>query len=134
MVFLKVSPAKGTLRFVRWGKLARRYIGPFEITDGIGEIVYRLEFPSELTGVHNVFHTPMLNKYVADPSHVLDHEPLEVRDDATYVERPMCIIDTREQVLRTKMISWFKVLWENHTPRNHLGVQGSNAGVSLSSS
>lgn len=113
--------------------MARRYIGPFEITDRIGEIVYKLEFPSELTRVHNVFHMPMLKKYVANPSHVLDHEPSEVRDDATYVERPMCIIDTKEQVLHTKMIGWFKVLWENHTPRNHSGAQGSNVGVSLSS-
>lgn len=114
--------------------MARRYIGPFEITDRIGEVIYRLAFPSELTGIHNVFHMLMLKKYMAGPSHVLDHEPLEVRDDATYVERPMCIIDTKEQVLRTKMISWVKMLWENHTPRNHLGVQGSNARVSLCSS
>lgn len=94
--------------------MARRYIGPFEITDRIGEVIYRLAFPSELTGVHNVLHMPMLKKNVAD------------------VERPMCIIDTKEQVLHTKMTSWVKVLWENHTPRNHLGAQGSDARVSLS--
>ena len=31
MVFLKVSPMKGVMRFGKKGKLAPRYIGPFEI-------------------------------------------------------------------------------------------------------
>ena len=31
MVFLKVSPMKGVIRFGKKGKLAPRYIGPFEI-------------------------------------------------------------------------------------------------------
>ena len=30
-VFLKVSPMKGVMRFGKKGKLAPRYIGPFEI-------------------------------------------------------------------------------------------------------
>ena len=31
LVFLKVSPMKGVMRFGKKGKLALRYIGPFEI-------------------------------------------------------------------------------------------------------
>ena len=31
LVFLKVSPMKGVIRFGKKGKLALRYIGPFEI-------------------------------------------------------------------------------------------------------
>ena len=31
LVFLKVSPMKGVMRFGKKGKLAPRYIGPFEI-------------------------------------------------------------------------------------------------------
>ena len=59
-VFLKVSPDRGTLRFGQKGKLARRYIRPYEILSKIGDVAYRLALQSELSGVHNVFHVSML--------------------------------------------------------------------------
>ena len=116
-VFLKVSPTRGTLRFGQKGKLSRRYIGPFEILERIGEVAYRLALPAALSAVHNVFHVSMLKKYIADSSHVLQYEPLELQPDVTYVERPSQIIDTKEQVLRTRTIHWVKVQWEHHSPR-----------------
>ena len=68
----------------------------------IGDMASRLALPPELSRVHNVFHVLMLKKYVLDPLHVLCHEPLEIREDATYVEKPVQIIDTKEQELRTR--------------------------------
>ena len=112
--FLKVSPVRGTLRFGQKGKLARRYIGPYEILSKVGDVAYRLAFPPELSRVHNVFHVSMLKKYVPNPSHVLQHEPLEIREDALYVEKPVKIIDTKEHELRNRTIHWVKLQWENH--------------------
>ena len=108
-VFLKVSPIKGTLRFGQKGKLSSRFIGPYEILSLVGDVAYRLALPPELSSVHNVFHVSMLKEYVRDPSHVLQHEPLEIREDATYVEKPIRIIDTKEQELRNQTIHWVKV-------------------------
>ena len=116
-MFLKVSPTRGTLRLGQKGKLARRYIGPYEILSKIGAVAFRLVLPPELSGVHNVFHVSKLKKYVSNPTHVLQHEPLEIREDASYVERPSRIIDTKEQELRNRTIHWVKVLWENHEPK-----------------
>ena len=115
-VFLKVSPTRGTMRFGQKGKLARRYIGPFEIDMRVGEVAYRLILPPELAGVHRVFHVSMLRKYISDPSHVLHHESLDVQSDITFVEKPKQIIDTKEHVLRTRTIHWVKVQWEHHSP------------------
>ncbi len=42
-IFMKVSPMKGAMRFGKKGKLASRYIGPFEITDRVGAEAYRFE-------------------------------------------------------------------------------------------
>ena len=42
LVFLKVSPMKGVMRFGKKGKLDPRYIGPFEIRSRFGEVAYRL--------------------------------------------------------------------------------------------
>lgn len=88
-VFLKVSPTRGTLRFGQKGKLSRRYIGPYDIVSKIGDMAYRLALPPELSGVLNVIHVSMLEKYVPDPSHVLRHDPLGIREDVAYVENPI---------------------------------------------
>ena len=55
MVFLKVASWKGAVRFQQRGKLNPRYIGPFRILKRIGLVAYRLELPSELSRIHNVF-------------------------------------------------------------------------------
>lgn len=65
-------------------------------------MAYRLAFLPEISGVHNVFHMSMLKKYVLDSSHVLRHELLEIQEDVTYVEKPVRVIDTKEQELRTR--------------------------------
>ena len=40
MVFLRISPWKGILRFGKHGKLSLRYIGPYRIVERIGEVAY----------------------------------------------------------------------------------------------
>ncbi|KAL5569900.1 hypothetical protein UlMin_026475 [Ulmus minor] len=99
-VFLKVAPMKGVMLFGKKGKLSPRYIGPFEILERIGKVAYRLALPPELSLVHNVFHVSMLQKYVPDPSHVLENEPIEVYEDLTYEEQPVQILDPRRFVTK----------------------------------
>ncbi|GJQ99316.1 putative reverse transcriptase domain-containing protein [Tanacetum coccineum] len=67
-VLLKVSPWKGVLRFGKKGKLAPRFVGPFEIIEKIGPAVYRLDFPKDLDGVHDTFHVSNVKKCLADPN------------------------------------------------------------------
>ena len=110
-VFLKVSTWKGVLRFGRREKLRPRYIGPYEVIARVGPVAYRLDLPPELSKVHNVFHVSMLRKYIPDPSHVLRDQPVELKDNLTYKEQPMQIVDRREQILRNKVILLVKVLW-----------------------
>ena len=56
----------------------------------------------------------MLRKYHPDPSHVIQWQEVEVVEEATYKERPIQMLDWKEQVLRTKMIPLVKVLWKHH--------------------
>ena len=92
-VFLKVSLTKGVMKFGRRGKLSLRYIGPFEILERKGEVVYEIALPPELSQVHPVFHVSMLQKYVPDPSHVVEYQPLDIRPNLTYEERPIHVLD-----------------------------------------
>ncbi|KAI5339091.1 hypothetical protein L3X38_018363 [Prunus dulcis] len=85
-VFLKLSPWKDVMRFEKRGKLSSRYIGPYEITERIGPIAYRLALPAELSRVHDVFHVSMLRKYMPDPSHILEYQPVELEEDLSYEE------------------------------------------------
>ncbi|KAB2629775.1 S ribonuclease [Pyrus ussuriensis x Pyrus communis] len=114
-VFLKLSPWRGVVRFGKKGKLSPRYIGPYMVVERVGEVAYRLELPPELARVHNVFHVSMLRHYVADPSHVIPPQPLEINPDLTYDEEPVTIIDWKEKVLRNKTVKLVKVLWRNHS-------------------
>ena len=114
-VFLKISPWKGIVRFGKRGKLSPRYIGPYEIIDKIGPVAYRLALPPELSKIHDVFHVSMLRRYRSDPSHILQRQPIELRDDLSYEEELVEIIAREEKVLRNKVIPLVKVLWQNHS-------------------
>ncbi|XP_028071098.1 uncharacterized protein LOC114273494 [Camellia sinensis] len=113
-VFLKILPTRRVIRFGKRGKLNPCYIGPFEILERIGPVVYRLALPPELSNVHNVFHVSMLRRYLRDPEDVVDYENLEVQEDLSYKKQSVQILDCRDQVLRNKTIPLVKVLWRNH--------------------
>ena len=114
-VFLKVSPMKFVMRFGRKGKLSPRFVGPFEILERVGTLAYAL--PSSLSKVHNVFHVSTLRKYVFDPSHVVELEPIQISEDLTYEEVPVQIVDVMDKVLRHAVVKLVKVQWNNHSIR-----------------
>ncbi|KAM2166506.1 hypothetical protein ACFX1R_040508 [Malus domestica] len=108
-------PWRGVVLFGNKCKLSPRYIGPYLITKRVGEVVYRLELPSELSKVHDVFHVSMLRHYISDPSHVIPHQPLEINSDLTYDEEPVTILDWKDKELRNKTMHLVIVLWRNHS-------------------
>ena len=101
-VFLKVMPKKGVVRFGKQGKLAPRYIGPFEVLERVGTVAYRLALPPSLSSAHEVFHVSMLRKYTLDPAHVVDWGEIIVDTNGTFEEGPVRILDSWDQVLRHK--------------------------------
>ena len=115
-VFLKVSPMRGIMRFGKKGKLSPRYVGPFEILERIGPVAYRLALPPSMMGVHDVFHVSMLRKYIRDPSHVIQHQEIEIMPEVKYEAQPERILDRQEKKLRNKTIPLVKVQWKNHLP------------------
>ncbi|GJY30143.1 hypothetical protein Tco_0413638 [Tanacetum coccineum] len=112
-VLLKVTPWKGIVRFGKKGKLAPRYVGPFEILERIGLVAYRLRLPEELNSVHDTFHVSNLKKYLADANL---HVPLdEIKFDKTlrFVEEPIEIMDREIKKLKRKNISLVNVRWNS---------------------
>ena len=110
-VFLKVTPKMRVVRFGNRRKLSLGFFGPFEILERVGTVAYRLALPHIMLGVHEVFHVSMLRKYTLDPAHVVDWGQIEVDTDGTFEKRPVCILDSRDQVLRHKTVWLVRVLW-----------------------
>ena len=72
-----------------------------------------------MSSVHEVFQVSMLQRYTPDLAHVMDWGEIEVDTDGTFEEGPVCIIDSRDQVLRRKTMRLVRVLWQ------HRGVEES---------
>ncbi|KAL5563733.1 hypothetical protein UlMin_033480 [Ulmus minor] len=81
-------------------------------TEAVKKIRERMETAQRCDAIREEEKTE--SKYVQDPSHVLEHEPIEVHEDLTYEEKPVQILDRKEKTLRNKVIPLVKVLWRNH--------------------
>ncbi|GKB42614.1 putative reverse transcriptase domain-containing protein [Tanacetum coccineum] len=90
-VLLKVSPWKGVVCSGKKGKLAPRYVGPFEILERIGPVAYRLGLPEELSD--------------------------QDRQNPSFIEEPVEIMDREVRSLKRSKISLVKVRWNSkHGP------------------
>ena len=65
-------PKRGVVRFSKRRKLSPRFIGPFEILERVGTIAYQLALSPSMSGVHEVFHVSMLQRYTPDLAHEVD--------------------------------------------------------------
>jgi hypothetical protein len=114
-VYLKVSPMRSVKRFNMKGKLAPRYIGPFKILERHDEVDYQLELPESLAGVHDVFHVSQLKKCLRVPKEQIPFEELTIKEDLTYEEFPVKILDTAERVTRSQVIKMCTVQWNRYS-------------------
>ncbi|KAD4180288.1 hypothetical protein E3N88_28879 [Mikania micrantha] len=111
-VLLKVSPWKGVVRFGKKGKLAPRYVGPFEILERIGPLAYKLKLPVELSNVHDTFHVSNLKRCLADHDVQIPLEDIQVQNNMQFIERPVEIMDHGVKKLKRSRIPIVKVRWE----------------------
>ncbi|KAL8255077.1 hypothetical protein R6Q59_033298 [Mikania micrantha] len=103
---------KGVIRFGKRGKLNPRYIGPFEILKRIGPVAYQLNLPTELDGVHNVFHVSNLKKCLSDET-LMFHWMIQVDEQLRFVEEPVEIMDREVKQLKQSKIPIVKVRWNS---------------------
>ncbi|GKE40830.1 putative reverse transcriptase domain-containing protein [Tanacetum coccineum] len=108
-VMLKFLPWKGVVRFVKWGKLNPRYVGPFKVLEKVGSVAYKLELPQELSRVHNTFHVSNLKKCYADEPLAVPLDGLHIDDKLHFVEEPVKIMDREVKRLKQSRIPIVKV-------------------------
>jgi hypothetical protein len=68
------------------------------------EVAYQLELPPQLSDVHDVFHVSQLKTCLHVPEEQLPMEDLDAKEDLSYHEYPIKILETSERVMRNKRI------------------------------
>ena len=62
-----------------------------------------------------MFHVSQLRKCFKDPGRAVNHESIELREDLSYPEHPIRILEEAERRTRNKVIKFCKVQWSNHS-------------------
>jgi hypothetical protein len=104
-VYLKVSPMRGLCYFKVRGKLPPRFIGPFKILEK-REVAYQLELLSQLS---DVLHVSQLKKRLHVAEEQIPMKDLDAKEDLSYQEYPIKILETSERVTQNKRIKMCKV-------------------------
>nr|GEV44644.1 hypothetical protein [Tanacetum cinerariifolium] len=112
-VLLKVSPWKGVICFTKKGKLAPRFVKPFEIIKKVSYVAYRLDLPKELNGVQDTFHVSNLKKCLAAPTLQVSLDEIRVDDKLNFIEEPMEILESEFKKLKRSRIAIIRVRWNS---------------------
>ena len=68
-----------------------------------GVTAYKLQLPPEMSTIFDVFHVSQLKK---------------LQSDLTYEEKPIRVLEEMERVTRSKIIKFYKVVWNNHSEQD----------------
>jgi hypothetical protein len=78
-------------------------------------VPYKLELPSSLVGVHDIFHVLPLKKCLKAPVDVVLSEVAPLDADLSYHEHLIRILDQKDHITWRKTIKFYKIRWSNHT-------------------
>ncbi|GKA62186.1 hypothetical protein Tco_0761705 [Tanacetum coccineum] len=79
----------------------------------VGSVVTKLEFPEELSRVHNTFHVSNLKKCHADEPLAVPLDGLHLDDKLHFVEEPLEIVGREVKRLKRSRIPLVKVRWNS---------------------
>lgn len=115
-VYLKLQPYRQhSVHRRAFHKLAARYYGPFEVTQRIGAVAYKLNLPAD-SRIHNVFHVSLLKKKIG--THTVSSNLPPVSETGEFIRFPVKILDKRMVKRRNGAASEVLVHWTNTDPED----------------
>lgn len=109
-MFLRVTHVTDFGRALKSRKLTPLFIGPYQIQRAVGEVDYKVALPPCLSSFHNIFHVSQLQKYIHGPSHVIQLDYVQVRENLTIEASILRIKDREAKYLRGQEITLVKVV------------------------
>ena len=61
------------------------------------------------------FYDTQLKKCLRVPEEAIEPANVKIQSDLTYEERPIRVLEEMERVTRSKVIKFYKVIWNNHS-------------------
>nr|GEV79191.1 hypothetical protein [Tanacetum cinerariifolium] len=114
--------AARVLRFRKKGKLAPRFVRPFEIIKKVGLVAYRLDLLEELNSVHDTFHVSNLKNYLAYRTLEVPLDEILVDARLNFMEEPIEILKREFKKLKRSRIAIVKGM---PTPVDYLDRLGT---------
>ena len=81
----------------------------------VGKVAYELELPAELAAVYSIFHISLLKKCVGYTVSLVPLESVAVKDNLSYEDVPVEILERQVRGLRNKEVTSVKVLWRSQS-------------------
>ncbi|KAL5861508.1 hypothetical protein ACOSQ4_002804 [Xanthoceras sorbifolium] len=116
-VYLKLQPYRQTTLAVRRNlKLAPRYFGPYQITERVGKVAYRLLLPPG-SQIHPVFHVSQLkakigSRFTSNPQ--LPH----AGPDGQILAQPVAVLERKMVKKHNKAVVQYLIQWSTTSPED----------------
>ena len=65
--------------------------------------------------IFDVFHVSQLKKCLCVPEEALEPTNVKIQSDLMYEEEPIRVIEEMERVTQSKVVKFYKVVWNNHS-------------------
>ena len=65
-----------------------------------------------------VFQVSQLKRCLRIPEEAITPTNIKLRSDLTYEEKPIWVLEEMERVTRSKVIKFYKVVWNNHSEQD----------------
>ena len=113
-VYLRLQPYKqSSVQSKKFGKLAPRFYGPYQVIQKVGEVSYKLDLPAG-SQIHPVFHVSNLKGKLG--AQVVPRPALPaVSVDQILNPEPVAILATRSHQLRSRLITQVLVQWQDES-------------------
>ena len=71
-----------------------------------------------MRAIFNVFHVFQLKKCLRVPKEAIEPTSVKIQSGWTYEEKPIQVIEETERVTRSKVVKFYKVVWNNHSEQD----------------
>ena len=71
-----------------------------------------------MSAIFDVFHVSQFKRCLRIPEEAIAPTNINLQLDLTYEEKPIQVLEGMERVTRSKIIKFYKVVWNNHSEQD----------------